>query len=557
MKIKYKIITLGVTAILASALLVTFSHNSNISVEEETNIMAAKFDRLQSVVAFRYKLKDLLLVCMDAIVDKGEGKVSDERLVEINEASDFLVQNATFFETIAETDETKEIAKKIKENISILTTAARIDLPRLVSQNASDEEFAQIDDAVDGKGEEVSQMAEQFETLISQEFNDAKASVFTSISESEKKNITIFGILMAIMLPLITLVTLKVTTSMRKLSENMAEISSGNLRVEVYGLGSKDEIGEMAKSLEIFKNNAAEVERLKKEQIMAELKAADERKQITKKVIADFEKTVRGTVYTVSTSAAQIEASAKIMEGSAKNTGSKTNELKETTNQASRNINTIAAACEELMTSVVNISKNLQRSTEISNTAVDEAIRAEQTVNKLTQSSTNIGNVVSLINDIAAQINLLSLNATIEAARAGEYGKGFAVVASEVKNLASQTTNATEEIVAYIKSIQNVSGEVVHVISQIGSTIKEICDISNSISSAIDQQSSATREITANIHQASNGTKDIADNVVSISKESVDNGALASQTMQAILQLSTKIDNLNAEAERFIKSLEV
>jgi methyl-accepting chemotaxis protein len=217
----------------------------------------------------------------------------------------------------------------------------------------------------------------------------------------------------------------------------------------------------------------------------------------------------------------------------------------------------VASATEELTASINSIAQQVTRSAEIANKAAAEARRTNRVVEGLAAGTQKIGEVVTLIQNIASQTNLLALNATIEAARAGEHGRGFAVVASEVKALANQTAKATEEISTQIQDIQNATTEAVSAIQAIGGTIAEIDEISNEIAAAVDQQGAATREIAGNVQQAADGTREVNDNILSVGRASEETGRATSKLLDAADGLTSQSDRLKSEVGSFLGSLRV
>ena len=217
----------------------------------------------------------------------------------------------------------------------------------------------------------------------------------------------------------------------------------------------------------------------------------------------------------------------------------------------------MAAATEELSTSINSIAQRVTRSAEIAAKAAEEARRTNAVVEGLAAGTQKIGEVVTLIQNIASQTNLLALNATIEAARAGEHGRGFAVVASEVKALANQTAKATEEISAQVQEIQSATTQAVTAIQAIGGTIAEIDGISNDIAAAVDQQGAATREIAGNVQQAANGTRDVNNTILQVNRASDEAGRAVSRMLEAADGLSSQSERLKAEVAGFLGSLHV
>ena len=283
-----------------------------------------------------------------------------------------------------------------------------------------------------------------------------------------------------------------VSTPIRAMTGAMGRLAQHDLTTEINGIGRKDEVGQMAAAVQVFKTSMIEADRLKEEQEQAQRIAAA-RSTAVDKLTRDFDTKVQGVVQTVASQADQMRSSAQSMSATAEETTKQASAVAAASEESSTNVQTVASATEELSTSISEISRQVSHSSQITAKAVSEAGKANQMVQGLAGASTKIGEIIALINDIADQTNLLALNATIEAARAGEAGKGFAVVAAEVKNLATQTSKATEEIGAQISGVQGATQDVVRAIASIGQTISEIDQIASTIAAAVEEQAPPPR----------------------------------------------------------------
>src|ERR1043166_8444353 len=294
-----------------------------------------------------------------------------------------------------------------------------------------------------------------------------------------------------------------------------------------------------------------------RERTEAEQRAKQGRDVVRRELAAGFERKVGSIVEAVAVAASEMQGMSASMSESNKETSRQAGAVAAASMQASTNVGTVAAATEELSTSINNIARQVMRSAEIAGKAADEARRTNSVVEGLAAGTQKIGEVATLIQNLASQTNLLALNATIEAARAGEHGRGFAVVASEVKALANQTAKATEEISAQVQDIQNATGEAVNAIQVIGGTIAEIDEISSQIAAAVEQQGAATQEIAGNVLQAANGTKEVNANIHSVTQASEQSGRAASSLQEAANGLSSQSEHLKAEVDSFLHPLPV
>jgi methyl-accepting chemotaxis protein len=331
----------------------------------------------------------------------------------------------------------------------------------------------------------------------------------------------------------------------------MGVMTQGDLTVDIPASTHADEIGEMAKALAIFKEGLLNARRLAATQETD--RAAKERRALAvEDLTRSFDAQVSAMLDVVAGALSDLETTAKTMAITSQETSSQATTVAAATEQASASVSTVAAAAEELSSAIREIGRQVDLSSRTSQTASEEAAKTSETVRSLAESSAKIGDVVKLINDIAAQTNLLALNATIEAARAGEAGKGFAVVASEVKNLASQTAKATEEIGAQIGAVQSSTEHAVTAIGEIVMRIGEINQIATAIAAAVEQQSAATGEIARNVQQAALGTREIAETIVGVTQAASETGAAASQVLESTQSLGRETSDLKNAVGGFL-----
>ena len=335
----------------------------------------------------------------------------------------------------------------------------------------------------------------------------------------------------------------------------MTGLARGDLSISIPGLTRKDEIGEMAGAVEVFRANMVEAERLRAEQSEVEARQRAQRKADMHRLADNFEGAVGEIVETVSSAATELEASANTLTQAAERSNGLATAVAAASEEASANVNSVSSASEEMTSSITEISRQVQESARVADAAVEQAQRTNARVEELTKAAGRIGDVVELINTIAGQTNLLALNATIEAARAGEAGRGFAVVAAEVKALAEQTAKATGEISQHIGAIQAATQDSAGAIKEIGDTIARMSEISSTIAAAIEEQGAATQEISRNIQHAAQGTSDVSANISDVQRGAGETGAASSQVHASAQSLSRDSTRLKSEVSRFLESV--
>ncbi len=363
------------------------------------------------------------------------------------------------------------------------------------------------------------------------------------------------GVALLLVAGLFYLLSGSIVTPINAMTAAMRKIAEGETSTEIPALGRGDEVGAMAKSVQIFKDNMIEATRLRGEQDVLKAQADAERKLLLTRMADEFERGVRASLDTLGGAATEMQATSKSMSATAEEASQQATTVAAVAEQASANVQTVAAATEELSSSVSEIGRQVTQSTEIAGQAVAEANRTNVTVQGLSAAAQKIGDVVKLISDIASQTNLLALNATIEAARAGEAGRGFAVVANEVKSLASQTAKATDEISAQVGAMQDATTEAVQAIEGIGRTIGAINEITSAISIAVDQQGTATQEIARNVQEAAQGTGQVSGNIASVNQAADKTGSAANKVLHSAEQLSGQAATLRTDVDRFLANI--
>jgi methyl-accepting chemotaxis protein len=383
--------------------------------------------------------------------------------------------------------------------------------------------------------------------------NEAAATNALTSSQSHTKNL-IVGVGIAVVflgLVLSWLIGRSITRPLGGLTSAMQKLAQGDVTAQIPATEAKDEIGAMARTVIVFRDNAIERERLAANETEAN-QSRERRSEVIAGTIHRFEQSVDQALGKLRGAAERLEGAASTLTDAADSVSAEARDAEERVGAASENVSTAATSAEELTGSIGAIAEQASKSTEVASRAVSEAKRTVTTMSDLSNAATRIGEVIGLIQAIAAQTNLLALNATIEAARAGEAGRGFAVVASEVKSLAGQTGKATEEIAAQIGAIQSAAGDAAEAIEQVNAIIEDMSGIATTVASAVEEQNAAVASIAEGVNRASSEARNGAQAMSRVAGRSQDARATAADVKALAESLAAEAESLDTEVRRFL-----
>lgn len=461
--------------------------------------------------------------------------------------------------------EFSELGDKSGDLLASLQNPTRRNLAKSVVANVGKyrTSFDEVYTVINERNSTISNKLDTLGPLVAKEIEDYKLSVknrqdtigpeaAARMHASVILDLAIAGASLVLGVFIAWLIGTGISGPINRMTNVMKLLADGDKTVDVPSRGQKDEIGAMAGAVQVFKENAIEVDRLNEEQAERDRKAEEEKRQAMMALADDFEASVKQVVTNVSDGASDITNAAQELTSAAESATQKSTAVADASTEASGNVQTVAAASEEMSSSIQEIARQVSDSTRSTGEAKDEVEQTDAVVRDLAEAAQKIGEVVTLISDIAEQTNLLALNATIEAARAGESGKGFAVVASEVKNLAQQTAKATGEIAQQIDGVQSTTDTAVQAIGRIKDTIMKVDEIAGSISAAVEEQTAAVAEISNSTQHAARGTQQVNENIGEVQRSSEETGTAARRALDTATDLSGQSEDLRQKVEQFL-----
>ena len=474
----------------------------------------------------------------------------------IAEVADNYEKARTKYETTISPEQVheREVADAARKNLARYT---ELESKMLAESRRNDDEAAQK--LYRGEMKEVyDRTGVLLDEIISLQDHDAAGSYETS--NSLRREILIATVALVLLMAAMAFgsmiyVRRRVTGAIKQTTVAMSQLAAGVLSADIPDTGRQDEIGDMAKTLLVFKD-ALVAKRASEATTQAESQDKLARAQRVDNLTREFNAAIGDLIGTLTASASTLEGAAGALTSTADLTDRTIGEMVSASQEVSTNVQSVAGATEQITSSVNEISRQVADASRIAGEAVSQAQKNETSIGDLSQSASRIGDVIKLITAVAEQTNLLALNATIEAARAGEAGRGFAVVASEVKALASQTSKATDQITAQIAEMQSSTDATVKANVEISRTINQISEISSAIAAAVEQQGAATSEIARNVQAAADQSSRVASGMTEVSRGASETGSASSQVLSSAKMVSSVSTKLKGEIDKFLRAVQ-
>jgi len=540
--------------------LIAFASLSYVSLSIGRNVEKAQFAYRVSNLAQQAMALELQAVHFaSARSDSEASKLEDARMRFADSLSQ-IKKAAIDDGSVNEDTELSAIIAKIEQQSDVTNRQLQV-----IAANPADSPAAKgAVEAIVGQDDGIMQIMRQLDTLVTDRHEAGQNSI-------RLKFAIVTGLMVIFMLfasftisRSIKLFTVLIAGGMRQLAEAVRKLADGDRTIEVPGTDRQDEIGEVARAMDVFKANADEVIRLQeeaadatnREALQAERESMRERgRQRMLEDLDRFEAKISTVIEAVASASHELQLTAQSMSTVADQTLEKSTIVASAAQQASNNVTLVAGAGDELNASIAEINRQIVSSTEIAQITAADAKKVDATVNSLLGSVDEVGKIADLISSIAAQTNLLALNATIEAARAGDAGKGFAVVASEVKALAEQTSKSTADVTALVAAMQRASKESAVAIDGIVKRVSDLEEVTITVASAVDQQSMASEEVAKSIAQAAQGTELVSANIDEVKVAAQSTGAAATQVLTSSEALRSQADKLKTETDSFLHEL--
>jgi methyl-accepting chemotaxis protein len=555
LSIKGRMVIMALAALVGAA--VPFAIQYTTSAEVERAIKESEVLRVDIEVLAELELKntELVLAAMDSIIDRDEGEIQPERLALMDEVIAAMRENYPLIDRVAVQVGMAEQVRDFRNDFEAVAKAIRSDLKVAIETRAPESAYAALDDVIDESGEGIGILLGELRDVAGQRLERNLMATEHAVARAVSLGIGTFAATFIVLVILMTVITRSVTGALGRLTRTMHALAEGEIGIDVPDTGKQDEIGEMARSVEVFKENAVRLEesrRHEEQQREADRLRAERQARLAE--LADrFAAEMKSVVDGLSRSANDMQRASNSVQAAIRSAEQESSTVATSADSACDNVGSVAHSADELRKSISEIARQVGRSSDVAQQAVSRAVETNRTVEGLSVAADRIGAVVKLISDIAEQTNLLALNATIEAARAGEAGRGFAVVATEVKSLATETAKATEDINAQIASVQEISRDSVTAIRSIQEVIDQLNEAVGAISAAVEEQEAATAEIARNTQMAAGGTDAVSSAIGTVVQASRSANAEADRLAVSAQELGELSRSLKDEVDQFIK----